>query len=85
MPAEVGPPTGTVRFDWAALDAWFEEGKQVFVHLRNPYVRSDALRSTHPVRVELHGGGSRRVARTGHGVRDRAAHQVLHQPDGDQR
>jgi uncharacterized protein (DUF427 family) len=44
-----------VRFDWAALDAWFEEDEQVFVHPRNPYVRVDALRSTRRVRVELEG------------------------------
>ena len=46
---------GTVRFDWAALDAWFEEDEQVFVHPRNPYVRVDALRSNRPVHVELEG------------------------------
>ena len=46
---------GTVRFDWAALDSWFEEDEQVFVHPRNPYVRVDALRSTRSVRVELDG------------------------------
>jgi len=42
---------GTVRFEWAALDAWFEEDEQVFVHPRSPYVRVDALRSTRPVRI----------------------------------
>ncbi|HEY2763072.1 MAG TPA: DUF427 domain-containing protein [Pseudonocardiaceae bacterium] len=47
--------SGTVRFDWAALDAWFEEDEQVFVHPRNPYARVDALRSTRTVRVELDG------------------------------
>jgi uncharacterized protein (DUF427 family) len=47
--------SGTVRFDWAAMDAWFEEDEQVFVHPRNPYVRVDALRSNRPVRVELDG------------------------------
>ena len=47
--------SGTVRFEWAALDAWFEEDEQVFVHPRNPYVRVDALRSTRSVRVELDG------------------------------
>jgi uncharacterized protein (DUF427 family) len=41
------------RFDWAAMDAWFEEDEQVFVHPRTPYVRVDALRSNRPVRVEL--------------------------------
>jgi uncharacterized protein (DUF427 family) len=46
---------GTVRFTWSALDAWFEEDEQVFVHPRNPYVRVDALRSARPVRVELDG------------------------------
>jgi uncharacterized protein (DUF427 family) len=45
----------TVRFDWSALDAWFEEDEQVFVHPRNPYVRVDALHSTRTVRVELEG------------------------------
>jgi uncharacterized protein (DUF427 family) len=44
-----------VRFEWAALDAWFEEDERVFVHPRNPYVRVDALRSTRTVRVELEG------------------------------
>lgn len=45
----------TIRFEWAAMDAWFEEDEQVFVHPRNPYARVDALRSTRPVRVELDG------------------------------
>ncbi len=46
---------GTFRFEWAVLDAWFEEDERVFVHPRNPYVRVDALRSTRPVRVEYDG------------------------------
>jgi len=46
---------GTVRFEWSAFDAWFEEDEQVFVHPRSPYVRVDALRSTRTVRVESHG------------------------------
>lgn len=46
---------GTVRFDWAALDAWLEEDEEIFVHPRNPYTRIDALRSTRHVRVELDG------------------------------
>ena len=45
----------TVRFEWSALDAWFEEDEEVFVHPRNPYVRVDALRSLRAVRVELDG------------------------------
>jgi uncharacterized protein (DUF427 family) len=45
----------TLRFEWEALDAWFEEDEEVFVHPRNPYARVDALRSTRTVRVELAG------------------------------
>jgi uncharacterized protein (DUF427 family) len=50
-----GSVAETVRFDWDALDAWFEEDEEVFVHPRNPYTRVDALRSTRPVRIELDG------------------------------
>jgi len=46
---------GMVRFEWTALDAWFEEDEQIFVHPRSPYTRVDALRSTRTVRVELGG------------------------------
>jgi uncharacterized protein (DUF427 family) len=51
----IGGVAGTARFDWAALDAWYEEDEQVFVHPRNPYVRVDALRSHRHVRVSLEG------------------------------
>ncbi len=44
-----------VRFDWDALDSWFEEDEEVFVHPRNPYTRVDAIRSTRRVRIELEG------------------------------
>lgn len=53
--SELAGVTGTVRFDWAALDSWFEEDEEVFVHPRNPYTRVDALRSGRRVRVELAG------------------------------
>jgi uncharacterized protein (DUF427 family) len=44
-----------VRIAWDAMDAWFEEDEEVFVHPRDPYTRIDALRSTRHVVVELHG------------------------------
>ena len=47
--------TGTARFEWDALDSWFEEDEEVFVHPRNPYTRVDALRSTRHVQIELDG------------------------------
>jgi uncharacterized protein (DUF427 family) len=46
---------GRARFEWDALDCWYEEDEQVFVHPRNPYTRVDAIRSTRPVRVTLDG------------------------------
>ncbi len=45
----------TVRFEWSALDSWFEEDERVYVHPRSPYTRVDALRSTRTVRVESKG------------------------------
>jgi uncharacterized protein (DUF427 family) len=44
-----------VRIRWDALDHWFEEDEEVFVHPRSPYARVDALRSTKHVRIELEG------------------------------
>ena len=46
---------GCLRFEWNALDHWFEEDEEVFVHPRNPFVRVDALRSTRAVRIERDG------------------------------
>jgi uncharacterized protein (DUF427 family) len=46
---------GTMRFEWSALEQWYEEDELVFVHPRSPYVRVDALRSNRPIRVELEG------------------------------
>ena len=53
--SEIPGISGSVRFEWSALDAWFEEDEEIFVHPRNPYVRVDALRSLRPLRVELDG------------------------------
>jgi uncharacterized protein (DUF427 family) len=44
-----------VRFDWAAMDAWFEEDEEVFTHVRSPYTRIDILPSSRHVRVEVDG------------------------------
>jgi uncharacterized protein (DUF427 family) len=44
-----------VRFDWEAMDGWFEEDEEVYVHPRNPYSRVDILATSRHVRVELDG------------------------------
>jgi uncharacterized protein (DUF427 family) len=46
---------GTIRIDWDAMDAWFEEDEQVFTHPRDPYTRVDILASSRHVRVEVDG------------------------------
>jgi uncharacterized protein (DUF427 family) len=46
---------GHVRFDWAAMDAWFEEDEEVFTHARSPYTRIDVLPGSRHVRVEVDG------------------------------
>ncbi|MEO3867687.1 DUF427 domain-containing protein [Nonomuraea sp. B12E4] len=46
---------GHVRFQWEAMDAWFEEDEEVFVHPRDPYTRVDILASNRHVRVEVDG------------------------------
>ena len=42
---------GLIRFEWEAMDSWFEEDEEVFVHPRSPYVRVDILASSRHVRV----------------------------------
>ena len=44
-----------MRFDWSALDAWFEEDEEVFTHPRDPYTRIDILPTSRHVRVEIDG------------------------------
>jgi uncharacterized protein (DUF427 family) len=45
-----------VRFDWDAMDAWFEEDQPMLGHLRDPFHRVDALPSGR--RVEIHVDGT---------------------------
>lgn len=44
-----------VRVDWNAMDAWFEEDEQVFVHPRDPYRRIDIMPTSRHVHVEVDG------------------------------
>jgi uncharacterized protein (DUF427 family) len=47
--------TRYVSFSWKAMDAWFEEDEEVYVHARDPYTRIDTLLSSRAVRVEVEG------------------------------
>ena len=50
---------GYLAFDWNAMDNWFEEDDEIFVHARDPHKRVDVLRSSRHVQVTL---GSQVVA-----------------------
>lgn len=42
---------GHVAFNWSAMDHWFEEDEEVFVHARDPYTRVDIMRSSRHIEV----------------------------------
>ena len=44
-----------MAFYWHAMDSWWEEDEEVFVHPRDPYKRVDVLRSSRHVRVDVGG------------------------------
>ncbi|MBI3994207.1 MAG: DUF427 domain-containing protein [Candidatus Lambdaproteobacteria bacterium] len=46
---------GHVAFRWDAMEAWYEEDQQVYLHPRDPYVRIDILECARRVRVLLDG------------------------------
>lgn len=46
---------GLVRFEWGALDEWFEEDEPIYTHPRDPYTRVDVLASSRHVRVVVDG------------------------------
>lgn len=46
---------GHVRLDWEAMDHWFEEDEEVYVHPRSPYTRVDILNSSRHVEVLVDG------------------------------
>ena len=62
--AALGPPgaadgsadlRGHVAFEWAKMDASFEEDDDVYVHARDPYKRVDVLHSSRHVQVVVAG------------------------------
>jgi uncharacterized protein (DUF427 family) len=53
--SSVEPLRDLVRFEWDAVESWFEEDSEVFVHPRSPEVRIDALPSSRHVRVRIDG------------------------------
>jgi uncharacterized protein (DUF427 family) len=52
---DLAPLAGHLTFVWDAMDSWFEEDEEVFVHPRDPYTRVDTVHSSKHVRVEIDG------------------------------
>jgi|SRR5947209_3176894 len=46
---------GYVTVAWDALEHWYEEDEEIFIHPRDPFIRVETLRSTRHVRVERDG------------------------------
>jgi uncharacterized protein (DUF427 family) len=44
-----------VRIEWSAMDSWFEENVEVYVHPRSPEARIDTLPSSRHVRIIVDG------------------------------
>ena len=64
-PSDCPDISGYVAFHWGAMDAWYEEDEEVFVHARDPLHRIDVLDSSRHVRVVI---GGKIVADTRRGV-----------------
>jgi uncharacterized protein (DUF427 family) len=52
---DLAPLEGHIAFYWNAIDRWYEEDEEVFVHPRDPYSRVDTVHSSRNVRVEVAG------------------------------
>jgi uncharacterized protein (DUF427 family) len=52
---DLAPLEGHIAFYWNAVDSWYEEDEEVFVHPRDPYTRVDTVHSSRHVRVEVDG------------------------------
>jgi uncharacterized protein (DUF427 family) len=46
---------GYISFYWSKTDAWFEEETEIFVHVRDPYTRVDAIPSSRHVQALVGG------------------------------
>lgn len=52
---ELADLRGMVALRWKALDSWWEEDDEVYVHPRSPYHRIDVLHSSRHLRIEVDG------------------------------
>ena len=82
--AAVGELEGFVTLSWDAMDGWFEEDEEVFVHPRNPYKRVDVAASSRHVTVSL-GGVTVAESRQGRFVFETGVPRRIYLPKTDVR
>ena len=68
---------GYVTLAWDALEHWYEEDEEVFVHPRDPFVRVDPLEELAPYPRRARRPGAGGVRRADPRVRDRRPDSVL--------
>jgi uncharacterized protein (DUF427 family) len=54
-PPHLSALKGYITFRWSAMEAWYEEEEEVFVHARDPYKRVDVLASSRHIRIAVAG------------------------------
>ncbi|HKJ07851.1 MAG TPA: DUF427 domain-containing protein [Gammaproteobacteria bacterium] len=55
-PLSHGPDlSGYAALRWDAMDGWFEEDEEVFVHPKDPFVRVDTLQSSRHIEIVMDG------------------------------
>ena len=54
-PPDLAALRGYVSFAWGAMEAWYEEAEEIFVHARDPHKRIDVLAGSRHVRVVING------------------------------
>ena len=47
--------SGYIAFKWRAMDHWYEEEEEVYLHARNPYHRVDTIASSRHVEIFIDG------------------------------
>jgi uncharacterized protein (DUF427 family) len=52
---DLAPLADHIAFYWDAVDSWYEEDEEVFVHPRDPYTRVDTVHSSRHVKVVVDG------------------------------
>lgn len=52
---DMAPLGGYVTFRWNAMDHWYEEAEEIFLHPRDPYHRVDAVPGSRHIKIELDG------------------------------